>query len=156
MIQYSELHTLLSKVEELKSQGQNIVFTNGCFDMLHAGHVVFLEKAKALGTFLIVALNSDASVARLKGESRPVFSQKNRLIMLSAIRYVDALIIFEEDTPTHLIEAIKPHVLVKGKDYEISNIAGAEIVLQNGGTVKTIALEPGLSTSKIIETIKFK
>jgi len=156
MDKHVELPKLLSKVAELKLKGQKVVFTNGCFDLLHAGHIVFLKKAKALGSFLIVGLNSDASVARLKGKSRPIFTEKNRLIMLSAISYVDALIIFEEDTPSRLITVLKPDVLVKGKDYKISNIAGADVVLRNGGVVRTIELKPGLSTTSIIETIKLK
>ena len=137
----------------LSQKDRKIVFTNGCFDILHAGHVHLLEKAKELGTYLIVGLNSDESVRRLKGRQRPVNSEKSRRQVLSALRCVDEVIIFPEDTPFRLIDTLKPDILVKGSDYEIANIVGAEQVLKRGGIVKTIEFIDNISSSKIIDRI---
>ena len=127
-----------------------IVFTNGCFDVLHLGHLHVLASAKAYGTKLIVGLNSDASVMRLKGNSRPIFDEQVRSWQLAVLAFVDAIIIFEEDTPLNLIKAIKPQVLVKGGDYNISEIVGASFVSENGGEVKVIPFLGGFSTTNII------
>jgi len=130
------------------------VFTNGCFDILHAGHVQYLEQAKKLGDILVVGLNSDASVRRLKGENRPINKQEDRALVLAALEFVDYIIIFEEDTPYELIKIVNPDVLVKGGDWKETDIIGADIVQAKGGTVLSLPLRPGLSTSKIIEEIK--
>lgn len=139
--------------DTLHSTGKKIVFTNGCFDILHAGHLHSLEYAKSLGDVLIVGLNSDASVKRLKGESRPIISENDRAALLKSLRMVDYVTIFEEDTPLNLIQAIQPDVLVKGEDYKNKEIAGKETVESMGGEVKLVDLKPGLSTSNIIEKI---
>lgn len=144
----------LKVVEELKKEGKKIVFTNGCFDIIHAGHVDYLEKAKSLGDFLIVGLNSDESVRRLKGKDRPVNPQDQRKKVLSALKPVDMVIIFDEDTPERLIKEIKPDVLVKGGDWKIENIVGADFVKSYGGQVLTIDFVYDTSTSKIISKIR--
>ncbi len=137
-----------------KHEGLKVVFTNGVFDLIHLGHVDYLEKARNLGDKLIVALNTDASVKRLKGPNRPVSDEKARLRVMAALEFVDATLLFDEDTPFDLISLVKPDILVKGKDYEISNIVGADIVLENGGSVETIEFVDGYSTTSIVEKIK--
>ncbi len=144
----------LKIIEEKKKEGKKIVFTNGCFDIIHAGHVDYLEKAKSLGDFLVVGLNSDESVKRLKGKERPINSQEERMKVLSALKYVDLVIIFDEDTPERLIKEIKPDVLVKGGDWSIENIVGADFVKSYGGKVYTIDFVYNTSTTKIISKIK--
>ncbi|HOD18262.1 MAG TPA: D-glycero-beta-D-manno-heptose 1-phosphate adenylyltransferase [Candidatus Cloacimonadota bacterium] len=139
---------------KLDLEDKKIVFTNGCFDILHAGHVQYLEQAKKLGDILVVGLNSDASVRRLKGENRPINKQEDRALVLAALEFVDYIIIFEEDTPYELIKIVNPDVLVKGGDWKETDIIGADIVQAKGGTVLSLPLRPGLSTSKIIEEIK--
>ena len=129
---------------------EKIVFTNGCFDLLHQGHIHSLTTAKSLGTKLIVGLNSDSSIKRLKGASRPIKSENERALMLAAYSFVDAVIFFEEDTPLKLIEAVQPNILAKGGDYTIKNIVGADFVLKNGGSVEVIPLVEGFSTTSII------
>ncbi len=141
-------------VERWKDSGEEVVFTNGCFDILHLGHVDYLEKARTFGDRLIIGLNSDDSVKRLKGEHRPVNEENARARLLASLAFVDAVVTFEEDTPLELITFLKPDVLVKGKDYEISNIVGADVVIENGGRVETIDLVDGFSTTGIIEKIK--
>ena len=145
---------LLKQVAAWKAQGQHVVFTNGCFDLLHLGHVDYLEKAKQLGDKLIVAVNTDASVSRLKGPSRPLQDEMSRTRIMASLLYIDTVILFDEETPYELIKAVKPDILVKGDDYAIQNIVGYEIVLQNGGEVKTIPLVKGYSTSGIVDKIK--
>jgi len=130
---------------------EKIVFSNGCFDILHRGHIEYLSKAADLGKHLIIGLNSDASVRGLKGESRPLQDEQSRLTLLSALQFVDAVILFDEPTPYELIKAVMPDYLVKGKDYEVENVVGYDIVIENGGEVKTIDLVPGYSTTSIIE-----
>ena len=127
-----------------------IVFTNGCFDILHRGHVEYLQKAKTFGDKLIVGLNSDASVRRLKGPTRPVQDQESRKIILEALRCVDEVIIFDEDTPYELIQKIQPDVLVKGADYKPEDIVGYDIVKAKGGEVRTVEFVEGHSTSRIL------
>lgn len=137
-----------------KEAGDKIVFTNGCFDIIHFGHVRYLERAKALGNRLIVGLNSDQSVKRLKGHERPVNDEQARAVVLASLRFSDAVVIFEEDTPLELIKTLKPDVLVKGGDYEIENIIGADFVLESGGKVEIIDFVEGYSSSKIIQKLK--
>ena len=130
---------------------EKIVFTNGCFDILHPGHIHILDQAKSYGDILIVGLNSDNSIKRLKGPSRPKVSQKDRLKILSSIKFVDYVVLFEEETPLKLIEKIKPNVLVKGGDYILEDIIGREFVENNGGQVKIIKLLEGHSSSSLID-----
>ena len=138
----------------LKLHRQKIVFTNGCFDVLHYGHVRYLLEAKKLGDILVVGLNSDESVRRLKGPTRPVNGEKERAFVLAALACIDYVVIFGEDTPKELIETVIPDVLVKGGDYDLSNIVGADFVTQNGGTVTTIPFVEGFSSTHIIEQLK--
>jgi rfaE bifunctional protein nucleotidyltransferase chain/domain len=133
---------------------KKIVFTNGCFDLLHLGHIDYLSKAADMADKLIIGLNSDASTAALKGPSRPIIDQYSRSIMLASFSFVDAVIIFDDPTPIQLIEWIKPDVLVKGADYSIDQIVGSDLVLQYGGDVKTIEYLAGYSTSAIEKKIK--
>lgn len=140
-----------AQCKEWKEHGKEVVFTNGCFDILHLGHITYLEKARELGHYLIVGLNSDPSVTRLKGPSRPVNPEYARARLLSALSFVDLVVIFGEDTPLDLITYLLPNVLVKGSDYRVDNIVGATVVMQHGGVVKTIDLVDGYSTTGIIE-----
>ncbi|MGP0066204.1 MAG: D-glycero-beta-D-manno-heptose 1-phosphate adenylyltransferase [Isosphaeraceae bacterium] len=136
---------------EARRRGRKVVFTNGCFDILHAGHLASLEGARRLGDLLVVGLNSDASVRGLKGDSRPVIGQENRANLLAGLACVDVVVIFDEPTPVSLIEHLVPDVLVKGGDYTLGQVAGADFVLANGGQVITLPLVPGLSTTAILE-----
>jgi D-beta-D-heptose 7-phosphate kinase/D-beta-D-heptose 1-phosphate adenosyltransferase len=145
------LQNLVKIVQNFKELHKKVVFTNGCFDILHAGHVDYLQKARALGDVLIVGLNSDASVSRLKGPSRPIQSADDRATILSALSCIDFIVEFEEDTPLDVIQTLLPTILVKGADYNIENTVGAKEVLAAGGHVEHIALVPGRSTSSIIE-----
>jgi rfaE bifunctional protein nucleotidyltransferase chain/domain len=131
-----------------------IVFTNGCFDILHKGHIDYLAKAASFGDVFIVALNSDASVMRIKGDERPIQDEGSRSFLLAALQFVDKVILFDENTPYNLISDIKPDVLIKGDDYNPDDIVGADIVRANGGVVQTIEFLPGYSTSNIIQKIK--
>ena len=135
-----------------KQQGKTVVFTNGCYDLLHPGHVRLLEQARSLGDILILALNSDASVRRMKGPSRPMISENDRAAMAAALSAVDAVTLFDEDTPRELIADVLPDVLIKGADWS-HFIAGREEVEAAGGRVLTVSLEPGYSTTNIVETI---
>ncbi|SNR49297.1 MULTISPECIES: D-glycero-beta-D-manno-heptose 1-phosphate adenylyltransferase [Hymenobacter] len=146
------LAELLPVVAEWKLAGEKVVFTNGCFDLLHLGHVDYLEKARHLGDRLIVGLNTDASVSCLK-PGRPLQDEVSRARVLASLLFVDAVVLFGEQTPLTLIEAILPNVLVKGDDYTISGIVGHEIVLQNGGQVLTVPLVAGYSTTRIVEQV---
>lgn len=130
--------------------GQKIVFTNGCFDILHRGHLQYLAAAAGEGNKLVVGLNSDASVKRLKGETRPIHSEEDRLFQLASLLVVDAVCLFEEDTPARLIELVKPDVLAKGGDYQKENIVGADFVENNGGRIAIIPFVEGHSTTGII------
>lgn len=140
-------------VAKWKLEGE-VVFTNGCFDILHLGHIDYLEKSRRLGSKLVVGLNTDASVKRLKGPERPLNNEYARARMLAALACTDAVILFDEPTPLELITAISPDVLVKGSDYTIDKIVGADFVMEHGGSVKTIDLVEGYSTTGIIEKIK--
>lgn len=139
---------------DFKRHGQKIVFTNGCFDVLHYGHVHYLLQAKALGDILVIGLNSDDSVRRLKGPRRPINGENERALVLAALVCVDYVTLFEEDTPEELIKVVRPDVLVKGGDYTLDNIVGADFVTQNGGTVTTIPFVEGFSSTRIIEKLK--
>ncbi|KQC06370.1 MAG: hypothetical protein APR54_07330 [Candidatus Cloacimonas sp. SDB] len=141
-------------VDSLKKRSQKIVFTNGCFDLIHAGHIKYLRKAKDLGDILIVGLNSDESVKRLKGNDRPLNLQQARALVLSELISVDYIVIFQEDTPYDLIKYIKPDILVKGGDWQVKDIVGSELVLKNGGEVLSINYITGFSTTQIINRIK--
>ncbi len=142
--------------EEQRACGKKIVFTNGCFDIIHAGHVKYLEEAKKLGDILVLGLNSDDSVSRLKGPSRPVNNQNDRAIVISALKSIDFVAIFDQDTPYELIGVVQPDVLVKGGDYNPDDIVGADIVRARGGKVVTIDFVEGKSTSSIIGKMQAK
>jgi D-beta-D-heptose 7-phosphate kinase/D-beta-D-heptose 1-phosphate adenosyltransferase len=139
------------RLAQARARGRKVVFTNGCFDIIHAGHIASLEGARRHGDLLVVGLNSDASVRGLKGDSRPVVDQENRARVLAALACVDAVVIFDEPTPAELIRELEPDVLAKGGDYTVDRIAGADFVLAQGGKVVTIPLVPGLSTTAILE-----
>lgn len=146
---------VLKKVQALKASQQKVVFTNGCFDLLHPGHVDYLAQARDAGDYLVVGLNTDASVQRLnKAPNRPVNSQQARALVLSGLASVDAVVLFDEDTPYELISYLKPDVLVKGNDYTIETIVGHDVVQAAGGKVITIPLLQGYSTTGIIQKIK--
>lgn len=145
---------LLAEVDAARRRGQRLVMTNGCFDLLHVGHLRYLEAAAALGDRLIVAVNSDASVKRLKGPSRPVNDTATRMEVLAGLRAVDWVTVFEEDTPQRLISAVAPDVLVKGGDYTVAQIAGASEVLARGGQVLTLPFHDGHSTSGLIAALE--
>ncbi len=148
------LEALVKEVNKLRLKSNKIVFTNGVFDLLHKGHLASLSQAASLGDILIVGVNSDASVKRLKGPSRPINDQDQRALMLASMVVVDAVVIFEEDTPLEVIKALLPDVLVKGGDYTVEQIAGAKEVIENGGKVVLADMIDGVSTTKIIEKIK--
>jgi D-beta-D-heptose 7-phosphate kinase/D-beta-D-heptose 1-phosphate adenosyltransferase len=149
-----ELQELLALVAEAKARGERVVMTNGCFDILHAGHVSYLEEAKACGDRLIVAVNDDASVSRLKGHSRPINPLADRMAVLAGLAAVDWVVPFSEDTPAELIAKIVPNVLVKGGDYRVQEIVGSDVVLQSGGEVRALGLKPGRSTTALIDVIR--
>jgi rfaE bifunctional protein nucleotidyltransferase chain/domain len=149
-----ELPSLQAQLLEWQQHGEKVVFTNGVFDLIHIGHISYLAKAAELGHKLVIGLNSDDSVKRLKGPTRPVNNQHSRAMLLAAFFYIDAIVIFDEDTPQKLISILLPDVLVKGADYQIENIAGAKEVLANGGEVKTITFVDGYSSTAIINKIK--
>ena len=149
-----DLNQAKTLVRQWKSEGRKIVFTNGCFDILHLGHVDYLEKARALGDKLVLGLNTDDSVSRFKGPERPIQDQNSRAHILASLQFIDLVVFFNEDTPKDLISDLIPDVLVKGSDYLAENIVGADVVKKAGGVVKTIAFVPGYSTSRIVEKIK--
>ncbi len=146
--------TALAKVATWKHNREKIVFTNGCFDILHLGHVDYLEKARLLGDRLFLGLNTDSSIRRLKGEKRPVVPEYARARVMAALWFIDAVVLFDDDTPIRLIESIKPDILVKGDDYTMDKIIGADFVLAHGGTVQTVPLVKGYSTTQIVNRIK--
>jgi rfaE bifunctional protein nucleotidyltransferase chain/domain len=143
-------------LDQWKKAGESVVFTNGCFDLVHRGHIDSLAKAAELGDRLIVGLNSDVSVRLLKGENRPLVDQQSRAVLLASMLMVDAVIMFDEETPYSLISSLLPDILVKGSEYQIEEIAGYDIVLASGGRVERIELTEGFSTSDIIQKIKNK
>lgn len=135
-------------------KNQTLVFTNGCFDILHRGHVDGLARAAELGDVLLVGLNTDQSVKRLKGQQRPLNKEEDRAMLLAGLSFVSAVVLFDEDTPRELIQAIKPNILVKGSDYSQEEIAGADLVRAHGGQVVSLPLLPGYSTTSLIHKIK--
>ncbi len=145
---------MIEKIQKLRDENKTIVLTNGCFDILHPGHIQYLSEAKALGNVLVVGLNDDDSVFRLKGHGRPINSLDFRMKMLAALRVVDIVIPFSEDTPIDLINRIKPDFLVKGGDYAVHEVVGAKEVLQNGGEVRILSFASGYSSTALIEKIK--
>lgn len=150
---YFEWKTFRSPFSVFRSQGSKVVFTNGCFDILHRGHVEYLAKAADMGDVLVVGLNTDASVKRLKGEERPINNQDARALVLASLGFVDAVVLFDEDTPYELIKTIRPDVLVKGADYKPEEIVGYDIVTSYGGKVETVPLVEGYSTTSIISNL---
>lgn len=153
------MNNILSRSEmaevrsQLKQENKKVVFTNGCFDILHAGHVDYLSKAKAAGDILIVALNSDISVRNIKGEKRPIVNEKERAYIMANLKPVDYVTFFDEDTPAEIIGELIPDVLIKGADWDINKIIGKDIVEANGGEVKTIEFVNFQSTTHIIDTV---
>lgn len=150
----TSLHDLELLRETLRAEGKRIVFTNGVFDILHAGHVTYLDQARALGDVLVLGLNADESVRRLKGPDRPVNTDADRALVVAALRSVDHVVIFGDDTPLAIIETLLPDVLVKGGDYTRDTIVGADVVEASGGAVRTIPLLEGRSTSSIINRVR--
>jgi len=151
---YSSVDALKNTVNIWQQQGNKVVFTNGCFDLLHRGHVDYLTKAADLGNKLIIGVNTDASVSGLKGPHRPIQDEQSRLQILASLEAVDAVILFGEETPYDLIKTLQPDVLVKGSDYKPESIVGYDVVTAKGGEVKTIDFLPGFSTSLIEQKIK--
>ncbi|RAU84203.1 D-glycero-beta-D-manno-heptose 1-phosphate adenylyltransferase [Pontibacter arcticus] len=148
------LPALEQQLNVWRGQGCKIVFTNGCFDILHLGHVDYLEKARQLGDKLILGLNTDASISRIKGPSRPLQDEMSRARVMASLLFVDAIVLFNEDTPLELIKAVQPDILVKGDDYSVENIVGQDIVTAKGGEVKTVPLVKGYSTTNIVKKIE--
>lgn len=142
-----------AQVDTWKGEGLKVVFTNGCFDILHRGHVEYLADAKACGDKLILALNSDRSVRELKGDSRPIQNQEDRAAILNVLKSIDLVVVFDEDTPADIVKMLVPDVLAKGGDYTLDTIVGADTVIENGGEVRVIPFRPGQSTSSIVEKI---
>ena len=147
---------IISTVENLKKENKKIVFTNGCFDILHIGHVRYLKKSAQFGDILIIGLNSDGSVKRLKGETRPINNEQDRAELLSELGFVDYIVIFDEDTPEKLLDEIKPNIYTKGADYTIETLPEAKTVLKNNGKVEFISLVEGKSTTNVIKKIENK
>jgi len=147
---------LLAQVQAAQASGEKVVFTNGCFDILHPGHVLYLQEARNLGDRLIVAINDDDSVRRLKGAQRPINNIDHRLVMLSALSSVDWVIPFHEDTPIPLLDQLRPDIVVKGGDYQPTEVVGWELVEGYGGEVRVLSLVPNISTTQLIETIQGK
>ena len=147
------LEDMLKQVEHLREKSQRMVFTNGCFDIIHPGHIHYLHSARQLGDVLIVGVNSDRSIKKLKGVLRPIMNQNERVLVLSAITSVDYITIFEEDTPLRLIGSILPDVLVKGADWDVREIVGKETVEASGGAVISLPYQKGLSSTAIVERI---
>ncbi len=141
-------------VKNHQEQGKKVVFTNGCFDILHFGHVDYLEKARELGDFLVIGINTDDSIKRIKGIDRPINKELDRMRLIAALDAVDAVTLFDDDTPQRLISDVLPDILVKGSDYAIDQIVGAEEVIKRGGEVKTIDFVEGYSTTDIIKKIR--
>jgi rfaE bifunctional protein nucleotidyltransferase chain/domain len=154
---HSKIHTwetLKTQVATWQAQGKKIVFSNGCFDLVHKGHIDYLNRAADLGDVLVMGLNTDASVSKLKGPHRPIQDEQSRLLIMAALQCVSAVVLFNEETPYDLIKLVQPDVLVKGSDYQPENIVGYDIVTAKGGMVKTIDFLPGYSTSAIEKRIK--
>ncbi len=144
---------LVKKVASFRITGETVVFTNGCFDMIHSGHIHTLSEAKLKGSKLIVGINSDVSVKRLKGAKRPIQNENERALIIASLSFVDYVVLFEEDTPFNVIKTLNPNILVKGGDYRITEIVGADIVIENGGKVEMIPFLKGNSTTNTIQKI---
>ncbi len=149
-----DIENIKSKLAYWRFLNKKIVFTNGCFDILHLGHIKYLSEAANMGDILIIGLNSDSSVKKIKGNGRPINNQDSRSMLLASLFFVDSVIIFDEETPADLIEKIKPDILVKGNDYKENEIVGADIVKKNNGKVVTVELVEGYSSSNIINKVK--
>ena len=147
------LQELIPLLEEIKKRGEKVVFTNGCFDLLHAGHATYLEEARLLGDCLVVGLNSDASVQKIKDPPRPILPEAQRALVLASLEAVDFVILFEDSTPLALIRALKPNILVKGADWEEAEIVGGKDMMGWGGEIRRIPVVSGISTTAIIERI---
>ncbi len=145
--------SLTQKLGEWQNLNKSIVFTNGCFDLLHLGHIDYLSKSADEGDILIIGLNTDESVRKIKGVNRPVMDERSRSFILASLHFVDAVVLFDEETPFELIKLVQPDVLIKGSDYSIKEIIGSDIVLNKGGEVKTIDFLQGYSTTNIINKI---
>tara|TARA_B100001113_G_scaffold162451_1_gene132953 strand:- start:736 stop:1230 length:495 start_codon:yes stop_codon:yes gene_type:complete len=148
------LEFLMKNVGQWRNENKKIVFTNGCFDLIHLGHIELLARSSDLGDILIIGVNSDSSIQKLKGESRPIIEEDSRVKQLAALEFVDAVVLFHEDTPQKLIEKIKPDVITKGGDYKAENVVGNEVVTQKNGQVVIIPLTQGYSTTSILKKIK--
>ena len=148
------LENLKLQVENWKATGEEVVFTNGCFDIIHQGHIEVLARTADIGTKLIVGLNSDSSIQKLKGKTRPIIQQQSRAILLASFSFVDALVLFSEETPINLISTLKPDILAKGGDYKIETIVGHKVVQENGGQVILMHFLDGFSSTTIIDKIK--
>ena len=150
-----DMPTLQSRLNHWRAVGGRIVFTNGCFDILHRGHVELLAQCRDYGDYVVLGLNSDTSVKKFKGDKRPLNDQQSRAIVLAALSFVDAVIIFNEDTPLELLTEIKPDILVKGGDYKADEIVGADLIRQNGGEVRIVPLVEGYSTTAVVNKGNF-
>ena len=150
----TDLDALLALRARWRAEGKTVVWTNGCFDLLHVGHITLLEDCRRFGSKLVLGLNADASVCRLKGPTRPIVSERERARVMAALAAVDAVVLFEEDTPLELIRALRPNVLVKGGDWEVAKILGSKEVLGWGGKVYSLKFVPGKSTTSIINKIR--
>ena len=153
----SKIYSLLDlkvQSDKWKENGKKIVFTNGCFDLVHRGHIEVLANTADLGDKLIIGLNSDSSIKELKGENRPIIDEMSRVILLASLQFVDAIVFFSEETPYKLIETLVPDILAKGGDYKVTEIAGNEVVLENGGEVILVPFIDGFSSTNIVEKIK--
>ena len=151
---YKSVDELSAISAQARKAGRVVVFTNGCFDLVHRGHIHLLRQAKALGDILIVGLNSDVSVKTIKGPDRPIMPEADRIELIAALEMVDYVVVYSEPDPYHIIAAIKPNVLVKGGDWSADEIVGADVVEQNGGRVAVVPYLPGFSTTQIIERIR--
>ena len=149
-----DLEFLMKNIDQWRNENKKIVFTNGCFDLIHLGHIELLARSSDLGDILIIGVNSDSSIQKLKGENRPIIEEDSRVKQLAALEFVDAVVLFHEDTPQKLIEKIKPDVITKGGDYKAENVVGNEVVTQKNGQVVIIPLTQGYSTTSILKKIK--
>jgi len=149
-----KINELVKEIETLKQQGKKVVSTNGCFDILHVGHVRYLQKSASLGDILVVYLNSDRSVKALKGDSRPLNNENDRAEVLAGLGCVDYVVIFDEDTPVNFIAQVKPDIHTKGGDYDVNNLPEAKVVMENGGKLEFINFVEGKSTTNIINKMK--
>jgi len=153
-LKVKSLEDLKSELDRIRGRGKKVVFTNGCFDILHPGHLRYLWAARQLGDYLVVAVNSDRSVKAIKGPSRPILKQESRSELVAALGFVDGVIVFDEENPLKVIQILSPDVLVKGGDWTEERIIGAEVVRRAGGEVRVIPFEEGFSTTAIVEKVK--